>query len=408
MSGANLITVAGGVYRELCMHPRWDAYFGSGGRAAAALAAMGVTVELYTYADELAAETFGYQAALAGIKLHTTPCPVTPGFHYTHGLSVPAIQRRDPKNPPIRVQAQNVLRFGMIEGDAVINAERAVYDPQNAFDPQPFSANGSTVKELALVLNRREANLFLGQDAGDDETMARALAKMQNAAVVVIKRGPHGALVFDRGTVSSVPAYQTKRVWKIGSGDNFAGHFACAWLHDQLSAHDAANRASLATGYFCEHGGSYASRSALAEYRRPPIDVSTAWCQGDRPTVYLAGPFFNLPQLWLVEQARTALIDMGLNVLSPYHDIGHGLAEDVVERDLEAIQEAALVLALVDGLDPGTIYEIGYARAINRPVVVYSERESAEDRKMMEGSGCVMTDDFVSAIYHTVWEAARV
>ncbi|MGO1073823.1 PfkB family carbohydrate kinase [Lysobacter sp. CA199] len=409
MSKANLITVVGGIYRELCMHPRWDAYVGSGGRAALALATMDVPVELHAYADESAAENFAYQAALTTISLHITTIPVTPGFHYTHGLSVPAIYGRDQQNPPICVHTSKALRFGMIEGDAIIHAERAVYDPQNAVDPQPFSANGSTADELALVLNRHEAHLFLGQDTtDDDEAVARTLAEKQNAAVVIIKRGPRGALVFDRGTVSTVPAYRTRRVWKIGSGDNFAAQFAGAWLHDGLSAHEAANQASLATAYFCEHGGSYASRAALSEFKRPPIDVSPDWCRGERPKVYLAGPFFNLPQLWLVEQARTTLIDMGLNVFSPYHDVGHGSAEDVVEKDLEAIRSTTLLLALVDGLDAGTIYETGYARAINHPVVVYSECEHSEDRKMMEGSGCIMTDDFVSAIYHTVWEAARV
>ncbi|QHG88234.1 PfkB family carbohydrate kinase [Xanthomonas sp. NCPPB 1638] len=408
MKKANAITVVGGVYRELCMHPRWDRFFGSGGRAASALATMDVPVELHTYVDHQAGESFAYEAALTGIDLHSIPIPVTPGFHYTHGLSVPVIYGRHQENSPIRLRALNVLRFGMIEGDAIIQAERAVYDPQNAVDPKSFAANGSTATELALVLNRHEARLFLGRDAEDDEAMARALAEKERATVVVIKRGPRGALVFDRGEISTIPAYLTRRVWKIGSGDNFAAHFASGWLHDGLSAHAAANQASLATAYFCDHGGIYASRDALAEFQRPPISVSPAWCMGDRPTVYLAGPFFNLQQLWLVEQARTALMEMGLKVFSPYHDVGHGSAEDVVEKDLKAIRESALMLALVDGLDAGTIYEIGYARAIDRPVVVYSECESPEDLKMMEGSGCFIADDFVSAIYHTVWEAVRV
>ncbi|MCF5884434.1 nucleoside 2-deoxyribosyltransferase, partial [Aeromonas veronii] len=58
-----------------------------------------------------------------------------------------------------------------------------------------------------------------------------------------------------------------------------------------------------------------------------------------------------------------------------------------------------------DGLDSGTIYEIGYARALNKPVIFYAENESVQDKKMIEGSNCYITDDYVSAIYHTVWEA---
>lgn len=99
------------------------------------------------------------------------------------------------------------------------------------------------------------------------------------------------------------------------------------------------------------------------------------------------------------------LLAMGLDVFSPYHDVGIGSAEDVVEKDLEGVRDCDALFAIGDGLDSGTIYEIGYARALNKPVVYYAENESDQDNKMMEGSGCRITDDYVSAIYQTVWEA---
>jgi nucleoside 2-deoxyribosyltransferase len=124
--------------------------------------------------------------------------------------------------------------------------------------------------------------------------------------------------------------------------------------------------------------------------------------------VYLAGPFFTLAQLWLVEQARADLTAMGLRVFSPYHDVGHGSAEDVVMLDLAGIDTADLVFAIGDGMDSGTVYEIGYARAKGKPVVMYAENESDENKKMMRGSGCVLHDDYVSAIYETLWTACAL
>ena len=41
--------IAGGVYRELCCIPKWDAIFGSGGRAAAAVASLSPDSVLHTY-----------------------------------------------------------------------------------------------------------------------------------------------------------------------------------------------------------------------------------------------------------------------------------------------------------------------------------------------------------------------
>jgi len=123
--------------------------------------------------------------------------------------------------------------------------------------------------------------------------------------------------------------------------------------------------------------------------------------------VYLAGPFFTLNQLWLVKQARTDLRSLGLEVFSPIHDVGGGSPEAVVQPDLAAIKGADILFAIVDGLDPGTVYEIGYARSQGKPVVVYSENETNEDLKMMIGDGCIMQSDYATAIYHTVWEAAK-
>jgi nucleoside 2-deoxyribosyltransferase len=67
-----------------------------------------------------------------------------------------------------------------------------------------------------------------------------------------------------------------------------------------------------------------------------------------------------------------------------------------------------VLFAIGDGLDSGTIFEIGYARALNKPVVFYAEKESEQDKKMMEGSDCTITDDYVSAVYQMVWEAVEI
>ncbi len=47
----------------------------------------------------------------------------------------------------------------------------------------------------------------------------------------------------------------------------------------------------------------------------------------------------------------------------------------------------------------GHDFEIGYARALNKPVVFYAENESEQGQKMIEGSDCTITDDYVSAVY---------
>lgn len=38
-------------------------------------------------------------------------------------------------------------------------------------------------------------------------------------------------------------------------------------------------------------------------------------------------------------------------------------------------------------------------------VVVYCENETLEAKKMMQGSGCFLCDDFVTAVYHSLWKS---
>jgi nucleoside 2-deoxyribosyltransferase len=56
-------------------------------------------------------------------------------------------------------------------------------------------------------------------------------------------------------------------------------------------------------------------------------------------------------------------------------------------------------------MDAGTVFEVGYAKALGKPVIFYAENEVGEDIKMFEGTHCQMVKDFPTAIYKTVWEA---
>jgi len=403
-----MITIVGGVYRERCMRPGWDDIYGSAGRAAAAIARFGGHVELHSSVDSSTQPVMDARAAAEGFKFNAVPAQAGVTFEYIHGLANPDIRRGTHARSTLKVGGEKVLRFGMIDGTAVVNADFAVFDPQNADEPESFRANGSSAKHLALVLNRHEANLLLPDSSGlTIQQIASALAQQEGAEVVVIKMGPLGALVYDNGKISTVPAYRTERVWKIGSGDTFAAHFALGWLDNGLSAQDAASIASIATAFYCETQG-FPDKALLAAFNPKALQPSQRYRDGYVPKVYLAGPFFTLAELWMVGQARRDLKAMGLSVFSPYHDVGLGSAEDVVEKDLEGVRECDVLFAIGDGLDSGTIFEIGYARALNKPVVFYAENESAQDKKMMEGSDCVITDDYVSAIYQMTWEAVEL
>lgn len=126
--------------------------------------------------------------------------------------------------------------------------------------------------------------------------------------------------------------------------------------------------------------------------------------------IYIAGPFFTMAELWLVEEACIAFQDLEVDFFSPYHEAGiireHTMDEirKTVEADLKGLDGCTAVLAILDGCDPGTMFEVGYAVHKQLPIVALSQNPKQGDQTLIKGSDrCQLSDDFASAIYRAVW-----
>lgn len=410
-----LLTIVGGTYREYCDEPHWAELYGSGLRAAVAVSARISAPHLVTYCDAETLPDLELYAGSAGIELTTVNIARTLRFVYDHPLARPEIQPAlllvQPA-APLSVQARALLRFGMLDGDAIVEGERVVYDPQSAYRPAPFAENGSKAAALAVVANVRETLALAGesptQDVRREDTIRRAARRLlaDGASVVVVKRGARGASVFEAASPDGVvvPAYYARTVWPIGSGDVFAAVFAEQWAVRGHPASLAAQEASAATARFCA-SQVLPIAPDLSTGREPALQALSADDESQTTRVYLAGPFFSMAQRWLVRETRNALQDHGLSVFSPFHDVGIGPAEVVVHQDVAELETCDILLALVDGADPGTLFEIGYARKRGIPVVAFAQNEPPEALKMLVGTGCDIHSDFTSAIYHVAWIA---
>ena len=297
-----------------------------------------------------------------------------------------------------------------MEGEAIVRGDKVVFDPQSPKEPSSFKANGSSAKTLAIVLNAQEARV-LGGDQNEYQAV-RNIWKSEGASVVLVKSGPQGCRVFLDGEYrSSVPAYRTERVYKIGSGDIFSAAFTYYWAEKEWPPREAADAASRCVAHYCN---SRLPSVLLDNETRSlePIKVNDADSR-----VYIAGPFFTMAELWLVEQACRALDGLGVSYFSPYHEAGllrnhanrqthQKEIERIVDADLNGLRACKAVLAIFDGCDPGTIFEIGWAVRHEIPVVVLSQNPKASDQTMVRGStNCSICDDFASAIYRVAWAA---
>lgn len=389
--------VAGGVYHEKCIAPHWDRLFGSGGRAAAAIASLAVGTELHAYVAEEWIDDVRASCHATRVEPHLTQIASSIGFHYFHALSRPDIHGHDGERyPSLKVSGAAVLRFGMLEGDAIVDGDRVVYDPQNWSEVLAFHENGSKAKELAIVLNQSE--LEDSMELTGPAAVAR-LMERTGAAVVVVKRGPGGATVHQLSGETWVPAFRSSSLFKIGSGDVFSAVFAHGWAEERLAPEEAALKASqtVATYVGSRDLGNLTSAAPLT-----PMPTTSPG------RIYLAGPFFTLSQRWLIEEVNDVLHRLGVSVFSPLHEVGMpGNANAIATLDLAGLRDCTAVLALIDGEDAGTMFELGYARNRDIPVVAFSESPRPESLTMLAGTGCDITDDFATAVYRAVWASAR-
>ncbi len=394
--------IVGGSYLEQIHEPYWRELYGSGIRAAAAIASLSNRVTLHTYLSKGEMTVAEAKAKVLGFTLRVASRESSISFKYFHGLSRPEISphpMRIQREDSIRIESDDcILRFGFMEGDAIVKGQTVVYDPQSAFKPEDFAVNGSSADRLALVVNSGEAKALAEKASVEDA--GPVLSERSKADVVVIKRGPLGCSVFASGEISHVPAFRTKRINPIGSGDVFAAVFAHFWGEEKRDASEAAEKASRAAAFACAH-----QQMPLPKDYETQEDLAPIIGSLNGKKVYLAGPFFSMPQLWLIEEGLYALRSTGIGVFSPYHDIGKGSADDIYIPDINGLKDSCVVLAFLDGLDPGTLYEIGYAKALGKPVIVFVQGEAEGDLKMAAGGGCIICDDFVTAVYHTIWMA---
>jgi nucleoside 2-deoxyribosyltransferase len=390
-----MLTIIGGTYREICDDPSWDELYGSGLRAAIALSTHIPAIQFTTCIGTEDSADLQAVCDVFTIQLTAIPIAETVTFRYQHPLARPAWREPAKLTLPL-VEAANILLYDLLEANVAVKGQRVVYDPQSGV-PVSFRSTGSTAEHLALVLNKREALSLSGLPATADLThVGQQLLASEEADVVVIKNGAHGALVIEASGVQTVPVFETRSVWPIGSGDIFSAVFAWKWLHEQRPAAEAALAASRLTAQYCQF-------KYLPLPATPDEDFKPLLPRPERRKIYLAGPFFTLAQRWLIAEALDKLAEFGNEVFSPFHEVGLGSAEQVVAKDIAAIEWADVLVAMLDGLDPGTLFEIGYAKALGKHVVAYIEDPGQHDLTMLIGTNCEITNDFTTAIYKASW-----
>lgn len=369
--------VAGGVYLEHCVAPPSDSLLGSAGRAALGLSGLTSGVELHTFFPAQFADQVPANFEPFGVKVRMYSSPSRVGFQYLHPLARPRVYPIPlPKAGTVDISGDVVLRFGCLEGDFRVKARSVVYDPQTATAPILFTENGSTAERLALILNRAELFALTGVD--DLSAAAEGLLQRERAAVIVVKSGPAGAFVFAEGARYHVPAFESRGVFKIGSGDVFSAAFAHYWAEQNYAPEVAARLASLHVAEYVE-----TRRLIFVPPReRAPLTARSVskigvWCKGQGAS-----------NLWLKDEILTALGDLGLIAES---------IESLVDWPFNVL---FIALSGADGVLDDLI---AIARKYRTPIVAYGENPDADQCARFLGDGVSLHTDLATALYRAAW-----
>ena len=94
--------------------------------------------------------------------------------------------------------------------------------------------------------------------------------------------------------------------------------------------------------------------------------------------LYLAGPFFTPQQRHTAELVEQACAHANLDAFSPRlrcfcpPNATHAQRRMTFDMNVTAIEKCDLVLACIDDFDAGTMWEMGYAYALGKPIYAYS------------------------------------
>jgi nucleoside 2-deoxyribosyltransferase len=391
--------VVGGIYEERCAAPAWEQIFGSAGRAACFISAISkMRVHLHGWYSRK--ELMSLQASLAPyhVDLDVKLAGRHARFSYFHPLSAPSVRLdsgvRWSRTDEIRGRA--ILAFGAFEGMPSLNARRIVIDPQG--DDLLTVLRDVTIRsqEIAIVANEQEVKLNTKKDLRSN--VSHIFDLRTDIMVVVVKQGPYGATVFRRDARAGkrVSSYWANRVFKIGSGDIFSAAFALLWAGQRKHEFAAADFASRAVS--CYVNDPYLNFDRTALQNATPVKP-----RRNTVSVYLAGPFFTLADNLLLIEARRCLQELGAQVFSPLHEVGRGAPKRIARQDLKGLSASNCLLALMHNNDPGTIFEVGYARSQGIPVVLFCEQAKDKDLTMFLGTNCIIETDFCSALYKSIW-----
>ena len=275
-------------------------------------------------------------------------------------------------------------------------------------DPKLNDKSISSAKSLiqyttVLLVNEEEAQAIT-EKIDLNEVIESILE--HGSQYVIIKRGHLGCILASRNEITNFPAYKSDVKCSLGSGDVFGGALAATFLltNDISKSIKVANCVAanfiedLQTELILNRSG---VEQELLTREHLIVDDK-------HRKIYLAGPFFSEQELYWVNYVCNHLEKVQFTVLSPSRENGI-LSKDstdeerknIYQLDINMIDNANLLVALLDHDDPGTYFEMGYA--YNRGIPIFGLKTTNKDLNNMILCGSVSISSSIEELIDTIY-----
>ncbi len=394
-----MISVIGGTYREIDYDDISMDIYGSGFRCCKFLLENKCAVKFFTSGnDEVVNYLKENEKVYNDFKFECTESDNLITFKYNFALDNPNIFPHIlnlKKTDNIQVNNENIICYGMLESEFTAIGGKVVYDPQTPIKPKKFSEIGKA-EQLIYIVNLNEAKAI--SSCNTLEEIKNYFFNEENAIAVIIKNGPFGAKLFYKKNEFHIPSYVTENVNKIGSGDIFTSSFGYYWMIKNLPLEECAILASKTTSLYCDKKAYIDTQ----EFNHDFIEFQNKNLIDKQ--IYIAAPFFSIAELILIDKIRTAFLEFGVKVFSPFHDIGLGDDESIALKDLEGIKNSDIIFCLFDNLDSGTLIESGFSLAMNKKIIGYHRTCEDSELLMLKPGKIKIFKHLTTAMYHTIWD----
>lgn len=111
--------------------------------------------------------------------------------------------------------------------------------------------------------------------------------------------------------------------------------------------------------------------------------------------IYIAGGWFTPEQERALEEVLDRVKELDFDFYSPRDDMlyipSKTSAKEVMQENCRQIEEADFIIASTEGKDMGTVWECGYAYAVNIPIIYYFGGKGKFNLMLSESGHAVCT-----------------